>query len=151
VKAAHVIFGLVLSAPMGATAAVGAAATGGDLTGRWATPSGGLIEFGTCSSAVREASNCGRIAALGDPSGAERFDTHNPSAGLRRRPVLGLELLSGLQPAGPPRAWTVDALYNPDDGRTYRGTVRLLSDDRLELKGCALAIFCQTQTWRRVR
>jgi uncharacterized protein (DUF2147 family) len=150
VKAAHVIFGLVLSAPMGATAAVGAAATGGDLTGRWATPSGGLIEFTTCGSPMREPSTCGRIAALGDPSGAERLDTRNPTARLRSRPVQGLEILSGLHPAGP-HAWTVDALYNPDDGRTYGGKVRLLSDDRLELKGCALAIFCQIQTWRRVR
>jgi uncharacterized protein (DUF2147 family) len=29
--------------------------------------------------------------------------------------------------------------------------VRVLGDGRLELKGCALAIFCQTETWRRAR
>lgn len=140
--------GLAFAGLIGATAA-GAAPTGGDLAGRWATPSGGVVEFATCRQ-PGEASTCARIAALGGPSGAERLDARNPSAALRVRPVLGLEILSGLRPAGA-GAWTVAALYNPDDGRTYRGAIHLVGDDRLELKGCAWAVFCQTQTWRRVR
>ncbi len=38
--------------------------------------------------------------------------------------------------------------HNPDDGRTYTGTVRLQAG-RLELRSCALSLFCQTQTSRR--
>jgi len=149
VRAGHAICGLALGVGMSAATAA-TAPPFGELAGNWATPSGGVVEFGRCGKASGEPSTCGRIAALGGSAGAERLDKRNPSERLRARPVLGLEILSGISPAGA-GAWNVEALYNPDDGRTYRGAVRLLGDDRLELKGCALAIFCQTQTWRRVR
>jgi len=141
-----VVLGLLVSAPMVADASP----SDGELVGRWGTPSGGVVEFATCGEPRREPSTCGRIAALGGPASGERRDTRNPSTSLRARPVLGLEILSGLHPAGA-GAWAVEALYNPDDGHTYRGAIYLVGDDRLELKGCALAILCQTQTWRRVR
>jgi sterol desaturase/sphingolipid hydroxylase (fatty acid hydroxylase superfamily)/uncharacterized protein (DUF2147 family) len=40
-------------------------------------------------------------------------------------------------------------LTNPEDGRTYRGRVRLTDDGALDLKGCAL-VFCKSEIWRRV-
>ncbi len=40
-------------------------------------------------------------------------------------------------------------LKNPDDGRTYRGEIRLTDAGALDLKGCAL-VFCKRQIWRRV-
>jgi len=46
------------------------------------------------------------------------------------------------------RIWSGGELYNPDDGRTYTGEIRV-KRGTLELRGCALRIFCQTQTWRR--
>ena len=131
-----------------ATVSAGAAADPA-LLGRWATPTGGVVAFGPCASPGPGAFPCGRIAALGGPPDRERLDTRNPDAGLRRRQVLGLEIVSGLRPkaAG---VWTVDALYNPDDGRTYSGAIQLRGEDRLELKGCALKVFCQTQVWSRL-
>jgi uncharacterized protein (DUF2147 family) len=149
VRAGQLTCGLARGGLIGATAA-GAATPGGDLAGRWATPSGGVVEFAACRQPDREASTCGRIAALGGAAEGQRLDVRNSLAPLRARPVLGLEILSGVRPAGA-GAWTVAALYSPDDGRTYRGAIHLVGDDRLELKGCALAILCQTQTWRRVR
>lgn len=40
-------------------------------------------------------------------------------------------------------------LANPEDGRTYRGRIRLTAEGALDLKGCAL-VFCKSQIWRRV-
>jgi uncharacterized protein (DUF2147 family) len=61
--------------------------------------------------------------------------------------LIGVEIVHGLREteAG---VWTGGQLYNPDDGRTYTGSIRL-QRGMLELRGCALSIFCDTQTWRR--
>ncbi len=47
-------------------------------------------------------------------------------------------------------AWRKAKLWNPEDGRTYRGTIVQVSPDRLRLKGCAAGIFCREQTWLRL-
>ena len=43
------------------------------------------------------------------------------------------------------------SLFNPGDGKTYAGSATLAGDSSLKLKGCALKIFCKTQTWTRVK
>lgn len=40
-------------------------------------------------------------------------------------------------------------LANPEDGRTYRGEIRVESQGVLRLKGCAL-VFCRSEVWRRI-
>ena len=52
---------------------------------------------------------------------------------------------------GGPTKWTGGKVYNPDDGGTYSGTIELLSDNQLKLKGCIVAPFCKTQVWNRVK
>ena len=74
-------------------------------------------------------------------------DKHNPDQSLRSRTLAGIEIVRGLRQAAP-GVWSDGALYNPDDGRTYVGAIKL-RDGLLELKGCALGVFCQTQVWRR--
>lgn len=125
------------------------AQTGAEITGRWATPGfGSIVEFNPCTGA--EASLCGRIVWLWSPTddaGQPRTDSRNPDRALRSRQLVGVEIVHGLRQttAG---AWSDGALYNPDDGQTYAGTITL-KEGLLELKGCALTVFCQTQTWRR--
>ena len=43
------------------------------------------------------------------------------------------------------------SLLNPEDGKTYSGVITLVSANGLNLKGCALGVFCQGETWRRVQ
>jgi len=121
-----------------------------DLVGRWATPGGDTVAFGSCADQVSDVSICGRIVELRDPSGRDRRDIRNPAANNRERPILGLEIVRGLRESAP-GVWTGGALYNPDDGRTYRGAIHMRGRDNLELQGCALVIICQTQAWRRAR
>jgi uncharacterized protein (DUF2147 family) len=119
-----------------------------DIAGRWATQGfGSVVEFRRCAGA--EATMCGRLVWLWAPNdgGRPRADRHNPDPALRSRPLLGVEIVHGLRPAAP-GIWTEGRLYNPDDGRTYTGTIRL-KDGVLELRGCALKVVCQTQIWRR--
>ena len=68
-----------------------------DLVGRWTTPGGDTVEFGSCPDQVAEVSLCGRIVAIQDPSGRDRRDVRNPAAASRGRPILALEIVRGLR------------------------------------------------------
>ncbi len=87
---------------------------------------------------------CGRIDRIlqRDP-GSPDHDVKNPDPALRSRPVLGLQLLDlpGVQDG----QWR-GTVYDPRSGRTYNASVRRVSGDGLEVKGC-LMIFCQTVRW----
>lgn len=140
--------GLALVLGLGAPAAALASTTVPDLVGQWTTPGGDTIQFASCAEQVAEPLLCGRIVAVRDPTGGAHRDVRNPAAARRSRPILGLEIVRGLRETAP-GAWTGGELYNPDDGRTYRGAIRMQGRDSLELKGCALVVICQAQTWRR--
>ena len=50
--------------------------------------------------------------------------------------------------AAEPGVWRGGRLYNPEDGRDYKGSLALPAADRLVVDGCML-VFCQNQVWRR--
>jgi uncharacterized protein (DUF2147 family) len=145
-SAALALGGLALLAAAPGSSSPRAAA---DIAGRWATAGfGSIVELRPC--AAQPAALCGRIVWLWQPNDAQgkpRLDRHNPDRGARTRPLLGLEILRGLREREP-GVWSDGAVYNPDDGRTYAGELRMRSG-ALELRGCALRVFCETQTWRR--
>jgi len=119
------------------------------IAGLWATSGfGSLVELRPCAGAPPTI--CGRIVWLWEPNdelGRPRVDRNNPDRAARLRPLVGREIAWGLRETGP-GVWSEGRIYNPDDGRTYTGAIRLRSGV-LELEGCALRVFCETQTWRR--
>jgi uncharacterized protein (DUF2147 family) len=120
-----------------------------EIVGRWATQGfGSIVEFRPCAEDTKTL--CGRILWLweeNDASGRPRTDRHNPDSELRSRSLIGIDIVRGLRETAS-GTWSGGELYNPDDGRTYAGEIRV-KRGTLELQGCALLIFCQTQTWRR--
>ncbi len=135
-----------LAAALFLTAAPAAMAEGGVL-GRWATPGvSAVVELAPCAGA---STLCGTIRWLWDAvddKGRPRLDSQNAEAGLRSRPLLGLSILSGLTPSSD-GVWA-GRIYNPEDGQTYRATVRRSGVDALVIEGCVLFI-CQKQVWRK--
>ena len=115
-------------------------------TGRWATPGvAAIVELAPCSGA---SGLCGTIRWLWeatDEKGRPRLDTQNADAGLRARPLVGLSILSGLTRSS--KGGWEGRIYNPEDGQTYRATVRQTAADTLTIEGCVLFI-CQKQVWR---
>lgn len=45
--------------------------------------------------------------------------------------------------------WKGD-LFNPEDGKTYKGEITLEKQDQLSLSGCLVAFLCQSETWTKV-
>ena len=138
---------LALSATLLATSAGGpttASPAAASPFGLWLTPDDhGQIEVFACQGKL-----CGRIVTSdklrADPG---LKDAANKDPALRDRPLKGLVLMKNF--AGGPARWTGGAIYRPQDGGTYQGTIDLIDARTLKLKGCVVAPLCQTQVWKR--
>jgi len=53
--------------------------------------------------------------------------------------------------SGGPKVWKGGKIYNPEDGNTYQGTITLVDDNTLNLRGCVIFPLCKTQTWSRLK
>ncbi len=77
-------------------------------------------------------------------------DTNNPDISKRNRPILGLPILLGLQP-GKEREWDGN-IYNADNGKTYKGNIRMKSENVLYVAGCVLGgLICGGEDWTRMQ
>jgi uncharacterized protein (DUF2147 family) len=104
------------------------------VTGEWWTPGfGARVRIEPCGDAV-----CGRIVWLWDETPKDIAD---------KNPLVGRAVIERMQPAEP-GFWRGGRLYNPEDGRDYKGSLQLQAPNRLVVDGCVLFI-CRTQVWRR--
>jgi uncharacterized protein (DUF2147 family) len=134
---------LIAVAALGALAGPAFAA---DVTGLWATPTnGGQVEIGRCGNSL-----CGKLVTSESiKADAGLKDAKNKDKAQRGRTLKNLQMLYDF--TGGPTKWTGGKVYNPDDGGTYSGTIEVLSDNQLKLKGCIVAPLCKTQVWNRVK
>ncbi len=135
----------LLTALFGAPAAQ--AQAGGGVTGIWLTQAGDArVRISRCGSGI-----CGVIVGLREPidpaTGKPQVDDKNPNPALKKRPMIGLPLFSGMQPAGLNR-WS-GQIYNADDGSTYASNVSVTGPDTLKVEGCVGAL-CGGENWTRV-
>jgi uncharacterized protein (DUF2147 family) len=96
--------------------------------GTWMRPSNGAeVSFFNCGGKL-----CGKVIGKGTSSAK-----------------IGTMIVSGAAKTGA-NEWK-GSLLNPDDGKTYKGVISLVGADELNFKGCALGVFCQGETRRRVK
>jgi len=104
------------------------------ISGNWATEGyGAVVYIDACESDVEEL--CGWLIWAWEPD-------------KLKSKSIGNLMFKGATFDG--KKWTNGKLVNPEDGNTYRGTMRQITSDRLLLKGCTAAIFCKTQSWLRL-
>lgn len=77
------------------------------------------------------------------------IDKQNPDAAKKTRPTLGMPILLNMKKKGSAEEWE-GSVYNSQNGKTYDSRIKLLAQDKLEIKGCVLGILCGGQTWTRV-
>jgi uncharacterized protein (DUF2147 family) len=93
--------------------------------GKWLRPSNGAqVVFYNCGGKL-----CGKVADKGASSAK-----------------VGAVIVSGAAKTGG-NEWK-GSLLNLDDGKSYKGVITLFGADGLNLKGCALGVFCQGETWQ---
>ena len=123
------------------------AQSAGDPSGIWLTQAGDArVKVSKCGGGL-----CGVIVGLKDPidpaTGKPQVDDKNPNPALKRRPMIGLPLFSGMHATGPGK-WS-GQIYNADDGSTYASNVSVTGPDTLKVEGCMGAL-CGGETWTRV-
>ena len=117
--------------------------------GNWLTQGGASrIKIADCGGAL-----CGTIAWLKEPNDADtgkpKTDKNNSDAAKRSRPLIGVQIVLGMKPAGADK-WN-GQVYNAEDGKTYSGNLTYTGGNTLTLQGCALGgLVCKAQTWTKV-
>ena len=126
-----------------------------DILGIWDTPEKDCkIEIFRCQDKY-----CGKIVWLkeayypaddkGGMGGRPVVDRENPDPDLRRRPLVGLQLMKDLTYARK-GTWEGGAIYNPNNGKTYRCKMTLSSPGRLEVRGfIGIPLLGGTSVWTR--
>jgi uncharacterized protein (DUF2147 family) len=135
-------------APWMLAAAMAPPAVAADPRGTWLTQDkDAALTISACGRQL-----CGRIIWLEratERGGAVRRDKNNPDPGKQTQRICGLVVIKGLEPSGPD-TWA-GSVYNPEDGKTYQGSITVLSPDALKVRAyLALPIFGKNQTWTRV-
>jgi uncharacterized protein (DUF2147 family) len=120
-----------------------------DPVGVWLTEDGeARVQIFNCGQAL-----CGKIISLKEPNepetGQPKLDKFNKDSDRRALPIVGLQIMSDLKPAGRPDRWE-GTLYNPEEGNTYRGVLTIRGARGLELQGCVFAgLICKSEVWKR--
>src|SRR5512140_556659 len=126
---------LVLSA-----AASAYAANGDDILGVWNNEEkDGKIEIFKCDGKY-----CGKVVFAKEPNypagstegtpGTPRLDHNNPDPAKRSVPIIGLRIVHDFTFSGD-SVWEGGTVYDPKNGKTYRGKLTLASPDTLILRG----------------
>jgi uncharacterized protein (DUF2147 family) len=122
-----------------------AAAGPNDPSGVWLTQAGDAkVAVSRCGATI-----CGKVVWLRDPidsaTGKPQVDDKNPNPALATRPIIGLQLFSGMKSAGPNR-WS-GRIYNADDGKSYASNITL-QGPALKVEGC-VGPLCGSETWSK--
>ena len=104
---------------------------------------------------------CGNIVWLKEPTyppgstegtpGTPKLDSKNPDAARKKTPIMGLEIMQGLQFAGD-NQWKNGKIYDPDSGKTYSAKATLVSHEQLDLRGfIGFSMIGRTEKWTRAK
>jgi len=118
------------------------------IVGKWLNPSGeGQIEIYKKGDKFY-----GKLAWLKEPNlnGKPKTDAKNPSANLRNRPLLNLEILKDF--VYDDGKWTDGTIYDPKSGKTYSCNISLKGNDAMTVRGyIGISLLGRSETFKRVK
>ena len=120
-----------------------------DVVGKW------KLEDGTAIVEVYKVGNVynGKVVWLQEPTAADgtpAVDSNNPDKNLRKRPLIGLNLLHGLKKDG--KKYSGGKIYDPSNGKTYNCSMQV-DGNTLKVRGSldSMGILGRTMDWFRVK
>lgn len=126
-----------------------AAALAQDVVGKW------KLADGTAIVEVYQEGNVfnGKVVWLQHPTeadGTPALDDKNPDPKLRKRQILGLNMLSGLVKKG--GEYSGGTIYDPGNGKTYNCSMKV-EGDLLKVRGSLdkKGLIGRTMDWHRVK
>ncbi|HQQ67422.1 MAG TPA: DUF2147 domain-containing protein [Candidatus Cloacimonadota bacterium] len=101
---------------------------------------------------AKDGSFIGKLIWLKEPndaSGNPKTDAKNPDAKLAKRPLMNLQILSGLTYNGKSK-YSGGKIYDPKSGKTYSAKAEMTNSNTLALRGyVGIALAGRTETWIR--
>jgi uncharacterized protein (DUF2147 family) len=126
-----------------------AAALAQDVVGKWKLADGtAIVEVYQEGSVFN-----GKVVWLQHPTeadGTPALDNKNPDPKLRKRQILGLNMLSGLVKKG--GEYSGGTIYDPGNGKTYNCSMKV-EGDLLKVRGSLdkKGLIGRTMDWHRVK
>jgi uncharacterized protein (DUF2147 family) len=103
-------------------------------------------------SQAKDGSFIGKIVWLKEPNdtaGKPKTDAKNPDEKLTKRPLIELQVLSGLTYNGKGK-YSGGKIYDPKSGKTYSAKAEMPNNNTLALRGfIGIALAGRTDTWTR--
>jgi uncharacterized protein (DUF2147 family) len=103
-------------------------------------------------SKLEDGSFVGKIVWLREPNddkGKPKLDAKNPDDKLAKRPLIDLQVLSGLEYDGKSK-YSGGKIYDPKSGKTYSAKAEMLNNNTISLRGfIGIALAGRTDTWIR--
>ena len=82
--------------------------------------------------------------------GKENAKCTDCSGALKNKPILGMQILSGLKKDG--KEWNGGKIIDPNSGKEYKAKMSLNGNDKLDVRGfIGISLVGRTQTWQRVK
>ena len=146
---------ILLIASVFSVAALCLAANGDDILGVWNdAEKDAKIEIFKCENKY-----CGKIVSAKEPNypagskegtpGSPRLDHNNPDIAKRSRPIIGLRIMNDFTFAGDD-VWKDGTVYDPKNGKAYRGKMTLVSPNKLVMRGfVGIPLFGRSTEWTR--
>ncbi|HHV37150.1 MAG TPA: DUF2147 domain-containing protein [Candidatus Cloacimonetes bacterium] len=101
---------------------------------------------------LRDGTISGKLIWLKEPlteDGKEKTDSKNPDAKLRKKPMIGLSILSGLVYDGKGK-YSKGKIYDPESGKSYSAKAEMVDNNTLALRGyIGISLAGRTETWTR--
>ena len=113
------------------------------VVGDWREPTGSVIRIASCGNAL-----CATLVLVSSAAPV-RVDVNNPDAALRTRPLCGLQIGQGFRASDPNRAEGGN-LYDPKNGKTYKGNMTSEGNTLLLRGYIGISLFGRTAKWQRV-
>lgn len=120
-----------------------------DIVGIWQNSSG----KGHVQIFERSGKYYGKIVWLRealDATGHPKVDRKNEDPNRRTKPLIGLTMMRDF--AYDDGEWSDGYIYNPSDGKEYKGYIKMQDPNTLDVRGyIGISLFGKTDTWTRVK
>ena len=127
---------LISIAALATMAAPAAASAQTGLEGRWKNGTMEIV-IARCGKAL-----CGTVVKA-SPKQQARADRGSDTD------LIGARLITGIEPTGP--GTYRGRVFVADQNVHATGTIRQVSRNQLNVRGCVLGVICKSKTWDRVR
>ena len=131
-----------------ATFVAHAAPSAEDVVGHWLTDKG-QAKIEIYKKGDKFFGKIGWLQEPNGPDGKPKVDANNPDESKKTGPILGSELLQGFTFDGE-GAWTGGTIYDAESGKTYKCTIKVNDEGKLDVRGyIGVPAFGRSTLWTR--